>query len=195
MATQNTRLEARSVLDFWFGELTAEHHFAVDPATDAKIRRRFGALRESLFATDAAGWQDDAECLLAAILVLDQFSRNLYRGEGEAYAADPLALDLCLAGIAQGFHADLEARRRAFLYMPLMHCENRGVQLFSVRCFTEPGLEYNLEFAREHAAVIERFGRFPARNAATAMSQCSQWGSAITTASTSGWSRSVSASA
>ena len=166
MATQNTRLEARSVLDFWFGELTAEHHFAVDPATDAKIRRRFGALRESLFATDAAGWQDDAECLLAAILVLDQFSRNLYRGEGEAYAADPLALDLCLAGIAQGFHADLEARRRAFLYMPLMHCENRGVQLFTVRCFTEPGLEYNLEFAREHAAVIERFGRFPARNAA-----------------------------
>lgn len=166
MATQEARRSAREVLDFWFGELTPASQFAVDPVTDAAIRRRFGALRDSLFATDAAGWQDDLECLLAAIIVLDQFSRNMFRGEAEGFAADPLALDLCLAAIAQGIHADLEARRRAFLYMPLMHCENRGVQLFSVRCFAEPGLEYNLEFAKEHAAVIELFGRFPSRNAA-----------------------------
>ncbi len=166
MATQEAKRSAREVLDFWFGELTPQAQFAVDAANDAAIRRRFGALRDSLFATDAAGWQDDPECLLGAIIVLDQFSRNIHRGEGEAFAADPLALDLCLAAIAQGFHADLEARRRAFLYMPLMHCENRGVQLFSVRCYSEPGLEYNLDFARDHAAVIERFGRFPSRNAA-----------------------------
>lgn len=166
MTTQATRRSAREVLDFWFGELTPEAQFVVDAAIDATIRSRFGALRESLFATDAVGWQDDPETLLGAIIVLDQFSRNLFRGEAEAFAADPLALDLCLAAIAQGFHADLEARRRAFLYMPLMHCENRGVQLFSVRSYSEPGLEYNLDFAKEHAAVIERFGRFPARNAA-----------------------------
>jgi len=121
MATQEARRSAREVLDFWFGELTPAGQFAVDPVTDAAIRHRFGALRDSLFATDAAGWQDDPECLLAAIIVLDQFSRNMFRGEAEGFAADPLALDLCLAAIAQGFHADLEARRRAFLYMPLMH--------------------------------------------------------------------------
>lgn len=164
MATQEARRTARSILDFWFGELTPQHHFAVDPVLDMQIRARFEAVRETLFATDAVHWQDDPETMLAAVIVLDQFSRNMFRGDAEAFAADPLALDLCLAALAGGLHADLEARRRAFLYMPLMHCEDRGVQLFSVRCFSEPGLEYNLQFAREHAAVIERFGRFPSRN-------------------------------
>ncbi len=166
MATQEARSAAREVLGFWFGELAPQQHFARNAALDETIRQRFGALRDELFATDAAGWQDEAECMLAAIIVLDQFSRNLFRDVAEAYAADPLALDLCLAAIAAGYHADLEARRRAFLYMPLMHCENEGVQLFSVRCFSEPGLEFNLDFARQHAEVIERFGRFPSRNAA-----------------------------
>ncbi|TNE39547.1 MAG: DUF924 domain-containing protein [Sphingomonadales bacterium] len=165
MTTPQIRSAAREVLDFWFGELTPERHFTRDPALDEEIRRRFGALREEVFATDAAGWQDDRDCLLAAVIVLDQFSRNLFRDRAEAFAADPLALDLCLTAIAAGYHADLEPVRRAFFYMPLMHCEDRGVQLFSVRCFSDPGLEFNLKFARAHAAVIERFGRYPSRNA------------------------------
>ncbi|MGD9811981.1 MAG: DUF924 family protein [Sphingobium sp.] len=158
--------DAKTVLDFWFTDTPSEARFAHDPLLDAEIGRRFGEMREAVFATDAAGWQENADCILAAIILLDQFSRNLFRGEAEAFAADPLALDLCLAGIAAGFHADLEAERRAFLYMPLMHCENKGVQLFSVRCFSDPGLETNLDFARRHAEVIERFGRFPSRNTA-----------------------------
>lgn len=166
MATQEARAKAREVLEFWFGELTPEQHFAKDPVRDEEIGRRFGGLREELFATDAAGWQDERDCLLAAVIVLDQFSRNLFRDRAEAFAADPLALDLGLSAIAAGCHADLEPARRAFLYMPLMHCEDRGVQLFSVRCYSDPGLEFNLEFARQHAEVIERFGRFPSRNAA-----------------------------
>jgi len=166
MTTPQIRSAAHEVLDFWFGELTPERHFTKDPVLDEEIGRRFGALREEVFATDAAGWQDDKDCLLAAVIVLDQFSRNLFRDRAEAFAADPLALDLCLTAIAAGYHADLEPVRRAFFYMPLMHCEDRGVQLFSVRCFSDPGLEFNLEFARAHAAVIERFGRYPSRNAA-----------------------------
>ena len=155
-----------AVLDFWFGELPPEAHFAKDERTDDMIRHRFASLREALFATDAAGWQDDCDSMLAAVIVLDQFSRNMFRESAEAFAADPLAIDLALAAIAKGCHAELPANRRAFLYMPLMHCENRGVQLFSVRCFSDPGLETSLEFALQHADVIERFGRFPGRNKA-----------------------------
>lgn len=166
METDDSCIAARDVLDFWFGELTPQQHFGKDAIVDGAIRQRFAALREELFATDAAGWQDSAETSLAAILVLDQFSRNLFRDMAEAYAADPLALDLALAAIARGWHADLPPARRAFLYMPLMHCEDRGVQLFSIRCYSDPGLDYNLEFARAHAEVIERFGRYPSRNAA-----------------------------
>lgn len=166
MATYDARTAAPQVLDYWFDELTPEQHFKKDAMLDKEIGQRFGVLRDSLFATDAAGWDDTPSHILAAILVLDQFSRNLFRDQAEAFAADPLALDLCLAAIARGFHADLEARRRAFLYMPLMHCENMGVQLYSVRCYSDPGLESNLAFARAHAEVIERFGRFPSRNAA-----------------------------
>ncbi|MBP6110996.1 MAG: DUF924 domain-containing protein [Sphingobium sp.] len=166
MGTQEARATARQVLDFWFDALTPEQHFKKDALLDDEIGRRFGALRDTLFATDAAGWDDTAEHTLSAIIVLDQLSRNLFRDQAEAFAADPLALDLCLAAIARGFHAELDARHRAFLYLPLMHCENLGVQLFSVRCYSEPGLEFNLNFARSHADVIERFGRFPSRNAA-----------------------------
>lgn len=158
--------EAQQVLDFWFGELTPEQHFVVDPLLDQTIRDRFVPLRETVFATDAAGWQDDGDTMLAAIIVLDQFSRNILRDKAEAFAADPLALELTLAAISAGFHSDMEAARRAFLYMPLMHCEHRGVQLFSVRSFSEAGLENNLNFAKAHADVIERFGRFPSRNQA-----------------------------
>jgi len=158
--------DAQQVLDFWFNELTPEQHFAVDPLLDETICARFAPLRETLFATDAEGWQGDGNTLLAAIIVLDQFSRNIFRNSAEAFAADPLALNLSLAAISSGYHAELEAARRAFLYMPLMHCEDRGVQLFSARCFSEPGLEHNLGFAKAHADVIERFGRFPSRNQA-----------------------------
>ena len=155
-----------TVLDFWFDDIPPERHFAKESRLDDAIRLRFGALREALFATDATGWQEDCDSMLAAVIVLDQFSRNIFRESAEAFAADPLALDLALAAIAKGYHTELPASRRAFLYMPLMHCEDRGVQLFSVRCFSDPGLEGNLEFALQHADVIERFGRFPGRNKA-----------------------------
>ena len=158
--------QAQQVLDFWFDELSPEAHFARDPLLDETIRERFGILREALFDTGAEGWQELPQTVLAAVIVLDQFSRNIYRDSAEAFAADPLALALALGGIARGHHAGLDASHRAFLYMPLMHCENRGVQLFSVACFSEPGLEHYLDFARQHADVIEKFGRFPGRNKA-----------------------------
>lgn len=157
---------ADAVLHFWFEELSPEQHFAREDALDAAIRERFGALRDAVVATDAEGWRDTPERLLAAILLVDQFSRNLYRGSAAAFAADPLGLELALSGIAAAYAPTFEPPRRAFLYMPLMHSEDRGVQRFALRCFSETGLETNLAFAQAHAEVIERFGRFPSRNAA-----------------------------
>ena len=155
-----------AVLHFWFEELTPAQHFKKDAALDATIRERFGAMRDAIVAQEAAGWRGAPDRLLAAILLVDQFSRNLYRDSPDAFAADPLGLELALSGIAAGYASQYEPQRRAFLYMPLMHAEDRGVQRFALRCFAEPGLEASLDFARAHADVIERFGRFPSRNAA-----------------------------
>ncbi|MPT47403.1 MAG: DUF924 domain-containing protein [Sphingobium sp.] len=163
---QTVSERADEVLGYWFGELTPQQHFAKDDAMDAVIHDRFGALRDELLTSNAAGWQDSPETMLAAVIVLDQFSRNLFRGQAEAFAADPLSVDLALSAIEKGWHKQFEPARRAFLYMPLMHCEDKGVQLFSLRCFADEGLEFNLKFAQDHAAVIEKFGRYPSRNAA-----------------------------
>jgi uncharacterized protein (DUF924 family) len=158
--------DAAAILDFWFGECTPEQHFAKDDALDAEIARRFGELREAVVASGAAGWRDDADSLLAAIVLIDQFGRNLHRGSGEAFAADPLALQLAREGVAKGYDGQLPPARAKFLYMPFMHAEDAGAQAECVRLFEALGDADSLDFARQHRAVIEEFGRFPSRNAA-----------------------------
>lgn len=154
------------VLGFWFDELTPEQHFKVDPALDRTIADRFGALRDAVLASGAARWRDGPAPLLAAILLLDQFSRNIHRGTAEAFAADPLARELTLRAIAQHWDADLPAKPRRFLYMPLMHAEDAALQELSIAKFAQLGDAQSLEFAKAHKAVIDRFGRFPSRNTA-----------------------------
>jgi uncharacterized protein (DUF924 family) len=164
MDERRVHADAKAVLDFWFG-LDPETHFAKDEALDRTIAERFGALRDQVLATEAIGWRDDPDTLLAAILLLDQFSRNLHRGSAQAYAADPLALDLCLSAIDAGWEDRYPPGRLAFVYMPLMHAESRAMQDLSVAKFAELGREENLSFARDHRDVIRRFGRYPSRNA------------------------------
>ncbi len=156
---------ARDVRDFWFG-LTKEQQFAKNDALDAAIRAQFGALRDRVLADGAAGWRDDPHYLLAAVIALDQFSRNLFRGEAEAFAADPLARELTELAIARGWDAALSKEERVFLYMPLMHAEDAAGQARSVAMFEALGIEENIRFARDHAGVFARFGRLPSRNAA-----------------------------
>ncbi len=153
-----------AVLAFWFDELTSEQHWTKSAELDAEIGRRFGAQRDKALA-DPSAWTEDAETLQAAVILLDQFSRNIHRDTPRAFEADPAALDLTLFGIGEGWHRQMEPVRRGFFYMPLMHAEDRGVQRFALRCFAEPGLDHQIGFARDHAAVIERFGRYPTRNA------------------------------
>jgi len=158
--------EAAAVLRFWFDEVPAEKRFAKDAALDATITERFPGLRHRLLRTDAQGWRTDARALLAAIIVLDQFSRNIFRGKADAYGGDALALSLTMEAIALGWDEGRSVPERQFLYMPMMHAEDAVVQLKSLQHYADLGDEYVLGFAKEHADVIARFGRFPSRNAA-----------------------------
>lgn len=153
------------MLDFWFG-LDAKQHFEKDAALDAEIGERFGALRDRVLATAAAGWRDHPDTMLAAIILLDQFSRNIHRGSAAAFAADDLAAALTLEALTHGYDQHLARERRVFLLMPLMHAEDGPLQAMSVEEFEKLGIEENAAFARSHRDVFERFGRFPGRNAA-----------------------------
>ncbi|MBB4839393.1 uncharacterized protein (DUF924 family) [Sphingomonas kyeonggiensis] len=164
-ATLDVHAKAREVLGFWFA-LTPEQHFARSAKLDAEIKARFGPLRDLVLGSGAAGWRDDPETLLAAIVLLDQFSRNLHRDSAEAYAADPLALQLALEAIDRGWEVAMTAEERQFLYLPLEHAEDPMMQALSVEKFGSLGDAYILDFAEKHAEVIRRFGRFPSRNAA-----------------------------
>lgn len=155
---------AAALLDFWLG-LPPEKRFAKDEALDADIVRRFGPLSDRLLATEAEGWRERPDPLLAAVIALDQFSRNIHRGTADAYDADPLALELTLVGLREGWEERYPPERRAFLYMPLMHSEDHAMQRLSVDRFTALNDAEQLCYAREHAEVIERYGRFPSRNA------------------------------
>jgi len=157
--------QARDVLDFWFG-LSKEVQFKRDDALDRTIADRFASLRDTVLATHAAGWREGADTMLAAIILLDQFSRNLHRGKPDAFAADGLAVELTRQAIARGYDHGMPPARRVFLYMPLMHAEDAALQDLSVRTYEDLGIEENVAFARDHRAVFRRFGRFPGRNAA-----------------------------
>ncbi|MFZ5722632.1 MAG: DUF924 family protein [Pseudomonadota bacterium] len=162
----NEPLSPQTVLDFWFRELAPPAWWKVDPELDAAMRRRFGALHRAAARGELWSWRDTPHGRLAEVIVLDQFSRNLFRGTAAAFAQDPLALALAQEAIRAGTPAALDVPGRMFLYMPFMHSESPAMHEEALRLFAEPGLEYNLDFERRHKAIIDRFGRYPHRNAA-----------------------------
>ncbi|MBC9032087.1 DUF924 domain-containing protein [Sphingomonas sp. JC676] len=157
---------AREVLGFWFDLLMPEQWFGGSHGLDAEISTLFGSRRDEVLASGAADWRGDPETLLAAVILLDQFSRNIHRDTAKAFAADPLARDLATLAVERGWDQALPPERRQFLYLPFQHGESRELQAVSLRCFEALGLEEPLTYAIEHAEVIARFGRFPTRNAA-----------------------------
>ena len=154
------------VLDFWFREAPRELWFARDPGFDAAIAARFSALHAELARAIPPEWWTGARPRLATIIVLDQFSRNLYRDDPRAFAQDAAARLVTRMAIAAGDEAVLNADERQFLYMPLMHSEALADQHACVARFAALGEPDPLAYAEEHRAVVARFGRFPARNAA-----------------------------
>ena len=152
-----------AVLRFWFTELMPRQWFIKDEELDALIRERFlpayEHVRQSLFADQELSARET----LAAVIVLDQFPRNMFRGTPQAFATDAQALAMAQSAVAQGQDRELSKKQRLFLYMPFQHSEDRAVQARSIELFTALG--ENLGYARRHQEVIERFGRFPHRNA------------------------------
>ena len=152
------------VLHFWFEEATPEQHFSRDAAFDAAIRTRFFETREAAARGELAAWRDTPSGRLAEIIVLDQFSRNLFRDDPRAFATDGMALVLAQEAIRAGADHGMPAARRAFLYMPFMHSESCAIHVEAERLFRQPGLENNYKFELKHKAIIGRFGRYPHRN-------------------------------
>jgi uncharacterized protein (DUF924 family) len=155
----------QDILDFWFDELTDKQHFVKDAALDALIRSRFGTTLEAAARCELWAWRATAQGRLAEIVVLDQFSRNAYRDTPRAFAQDALALVLAQELVASGHDHSLPVAQRAFAYLPTMHSESAVVHMQAVALFSQPGLENNLTFELRHKAIIDRFGRYPHRNA------------------------------
>ena len=156
---------ARAVIHFWCDELQPEQHWKKDPAMDRHIAERFGKLREEVLRTRAEGWRDTPETLAAAIILLDQFSRNMFRGQAKAFEADPLALELCKEALAKDWVDHTRKPLPSFILMPLQHSENLVDQERSVAEFRDRD-PLNYKFALLHRDQIKRFGRFPGRNQA-----------------------------
>ncbi|PKG53055.1 DUF924 family protein [Halomonas sp. MES3-P3E] len=154
---------AQAVLDFWFEELTPAQWFKKDLEMDRKIQARFGELHAQAARCECYPWRKTAEGRLAEIIVLDQFSRNIFRDDARAFATDALAL--AQEAVAAGADAELTPQQRAFLYMPYMHSESAAIHALAMKLFDQPGLENNLDFEVRHKAIIDRFGRYPHRNA------------------------------
>ena len=153
------------VLDFWFNELAPAQHWDKDPALDATIKQHFGALHTAAAAGELWEWRTHAEGRLAEIIVLDQFSRNIFRDSSAAFSCDPVALVLAQEAVAIGADKELTIQKRSFLYLPYMHSESLLVHEQAMRLFDQPGLQNNYEFEVKHLAIIKRFGRYPHRNA------------------------------
>ncbi|MEZ5925599.1 MAG: DUF924 family protein [Hyphomicrobiaceae bacterium] len=154
------------VLHFWFAERTPKDWFEKSWTVDLMIRDRFRWLHAQLAQQVPPDVLDTADGALAAILVLDQFSRHLYRGDGRAFASDPQALAIASLAVDRGYDRRLSSERRQFLYLPFEHSEDRSVQARSMALFGELGVPENLHYAWLHKVIIDRFGRFPHRNAA-----------------------------
>jgi len=153
------------VLDFWFKELAPEQWWLKDQQLDQTIAARFGLFHQAAIQGECQPWRVNAEGRLAEIIILDQFSRNLYRDQPKAFSSDLAALLLAQEAVSLNIHDQLSVTQQAFLFMPAMHSESTWVHQQAVEWFSAPGLEKNLAFELQHKAIIDRFGRYPHRNA------------------------------
>jgi uncharacterized protein (DUF924 family) len=151
---------------FWFEEHGQADWFGGKPEFDAAIAARFTRTYEAVARGEGWNWRTTPAGRLAEIIVLDQFSRQLFRGKAQAFATDRMALALAQEAVSGGHHNFLPLPQRMFMLLPFMHAESAAMQRESIRLHTALGDPDHLKYAREHAEVIERFGRFPRRNAA-----------------------------
>ncbi len=158
-------MESSDIITFWFEEISPRQWFVKDSEFDELIRQRFAEVHRAATHCELSPWRETPEGRLAEVIILDQFSRNLYRDTAQAFAADSLALALAQEAVRNGHDKALTPHRRAFLYMPWMHSESTVIHHEAVALYSQPGLEDNYQFELRHKAIIDRFGRYPHRNA------------------------------
>lgn len=156
---------AKEVLKFWFEEIKPAQWFTKDIAFDQLVQNRFFETYQDASREGTHTWRTSPEGRLAEIIVLDQFPRNMFRDTPRAFATDGVALRLAREAVAVGDDQKIEVEKRAFMYMPYMHSEDLVAHEEAMKLFALKGLEDNLKFEELHKAIIERFGRYPHRNA------------------------------
>lgn len=160
-------MKYQDVLTFWFEELEFQQWFQSSDELDQLIRDKFESTLHKARAGELSHWRETIEGRLAEIIVLDQFSRNIYRDQGEAFSSDDMALALAQEAVRDGEQYQLDPTKRSFIYMPFMHSESLHVQEnYSLKYFNEEGMDTNLPYAISHHETILEFGRFPYRNEA-----------------------------
>lgn len=151
------------VLDFWFGELSDSDRWSKGKLLDPIIKTRFSVVHAAAVIGELWEWRESSEGRLAEIIVLDQFSRHLYRDTPGAFASDPLALVLAQESVRVGADKTVGEEKRQYFYMPFMHSESVKIHASAAVLFAQ--LPSNLKYAVKHRKIIERFGRYPHRNA------------------------------
>lgn len=175
----------KKILDFWFGDMKnsgvpdkkkQKMWWQKDKNLDELIKKEFEILLKRAKSGEFEEWTDNPEGMLSVIILLDQFSRNIYRGTVNAFSQDEMALNIVISGMLKGFDMQLITVKKIFFYMPLMHSEDIDIQIKSVECFSELEKEYikndetadiikiNKKYAIMHCEIIKRFGRYPHRN-------------------------------
>jgi len=157
-------MSARDVINFWFEEIEPKQRFKKDPEFDELIKERFGDTHRQATAGELYTWREHPLDALAEVIVLDQFSRNMFRDTAQAFAYDSLALVLAQEAIRRKLDAELEPSFKSFLYMPFMHSESVEIHEIAMFLFDQPGLEDNFNYEVKHKEIIDRFGRYPHRN-------------------------------
>lgn len=157
-------IAAEAILSFWFDEIEHSQWWVVDPAFDALIRDRYGALLEQASSGELHAWRSASRGRLAEVIVLDQFSRNIHRGTARAFSTDAMALVLAQEAVTAGAVGELSALECNFLLMPFMHSESRAIHVWAEQLYQAYAPANNLDFERRHKAIIDRFGRYPHRN-------------------------------
>jgi len=156
---------ASELLEFWFSEPMNQHWFKSTPTIDRGIAQCYDTLWQQAAVGELEHWLQSPRTCLALILLLDQLPLNMFRGQAKSFSTEQQAIETCLYGLEQGYDQQLTQAQQAFFYMPLMHSEQLPHQQRSLELYQRAGLESNLRFALHHCELIERFGRFPHRNA------------------------------
>ena len=152
------------IIHFWFHEIDKSQRWIKNTEFDALIKKRFIDIHHQAINCELFSWRKTSLGMLAEIIILDQFSRNIYRDTPRSFAYDSLALAFAQSAVLTGHDRELTNEQRSFLYMPYMHSESLVIHIEAEALFTDLGLQHSLKFEKKHKAIIERFGRYPHRN-------------------------------